>query len=86
MHKILKKLKGGDLRSIGRSTEVVNDILGDPSLFGIVFDGMVNNDPIIRMRCADALEKVSSKHPEYLQEAYQAGKELVQASEDLKHR
>jgi len=24
------------------------------------------------------------KHPEYLQEAYQAGKELVQASEDLK--
>ena len=26
------------------------------------------------------------KHPEYLQEAYQAGKELVQASEDLKHR
>jgi len=25
------------------------------------------------------------KHPEYLQEAYQAGKELVQASEDLKH-
>ncbi|MBE9574622.1 MAG: flavodoxin family protein [Proteobacteria bacterium] len=26
------------------------------------------------------------KHPEYLQEAYQAGKELVQASEDLKHQ
>jgi multimeric flavodoxin WrbA len=26
------------------------------------------------------------KHPEYLQEAYQAGKELVQASEDLKQQ
>ena len=67
MSKILHKLKGGDLRSIGRAEEVVQDILRSPSLFGEVFDGMLNDDPLIRMRSADTLEKVSSKHPEYLQ-------------------
>ena len=30
MSQILKKLEGGDLRSIGRSDEVVNDILENP--------------------------------------------------------
>jgi len=66
MSKILHKLKGGDLRSIGRADEVVQDILRNPSLFGEVFEGMLNDDPLIRMRSADALEKVSLKHPEYL--------------------
>ena len=65
MSEILQKLRGGDLRSIGRAEEVVQDILRSPSLFGEVFDGMLNDDPLIRMRSADALEKVSSKHPEY---------------------
>lgn len=67
MGKILKKLKGGDLRSIGKSDEVVREILDNPSLFREVFEGMLNNDPIIRMRSADVSEKVSAKHPEYLQ-------------------
>jgi len=66
MSKILQKLRGGDLRSIGRAEEVVQDILRCPSFFGEVFGGMLNDDPLIRMRSADALEKVSSKHPEYL--------------------
>ena len=67
MSGILEKLKGGDLRSIGRADEVVHDILENPALFGEVFEGMLSAEPIIRMRAADALEKVSSKHPEYLQ-------------------
>ena len=67
MSGILYKLKGGDLRSIGKSEEVVQDISKNPELFSEVFDGLFNNDPRIRMRCADVLEKVSSKHPEYLQ-------------------
>ncbi len=28
---------------------------------------MLDEDPVVRMRSADALEKVSAKHPEYLQ-------------------
>jgi len=67
MSRILQKLKGGDLRSIGKAEEVVNDILEKPALFAEVFEGMLNDDPLVRMRSADALEKVSSKHPEYLQ-------------------
>ena len=67
MIKILEKLKGGDLRSIGRSEEVVQDILENPTLFEAVFKGLLDVDPRIRMRSADVLEKASSKHPEYLQ-------------------
>ncbi len=64
---ILEKLKGGDLRSIGNAEEAVSDILENPQLFAEVFDGMLNENPRIRMRAADAVEKVSRSHPEYLE-------------------
>jgi hypothetical protein len=67
MELILKKLKGNDRRSIGRSNEVVKEVLANPSLFGDLLEGMVSQDPIIRMRAADAVEKITSKHPELLQ-------------------
>jgi len=66
MSKILEKLKGGDLRSIGKAEEVVADIFKNPALFGEVFEGMLSDDPVIRMRAADVSEKVSRSHPEYL--------------------
>ncbi len=67
MPKILKKLSGGDLRSIGRADEVAQDIIKKPELFEEVFEGLKQNDPRIRMRTADAIQKVSEKHPEYLE-------------------
>lgn len=66
MSNILQKLKGGDLRSIGKADEVVKDILKDPSIFDEVFQGILSDDPVIRMRCSDVIEKVSSMYPEYL--------------------
>lgn len=63
---ILQKLGGGDRRSIGRSEEVVAEILEDPSLFSDLFEGMLHDDPIVRMRAADAVEKITASHPEYL--------------------
>jgi hypothetical protein len=66
MKAILNKLKGGDLRSKGKSEEVVADIVKEPFLFSEVFEGMINDDPVVRMRAADAIEKVSRLHPEYL--------------------
>ena len=66
MHPILKKLAGTDRRSIGKSEEVVADVLADPALFGAVFEGLLHDDPVIRMRCADAVEKITVVHPEYL--------------------
>ena len=66
MHPILRKLEGGDRRSIGRSNETVAEVLDDPGLFGAVFAGMLADDPLVRMRCADAVEKITARHPEYL--------------------
>ena len=67
MHPLLQKLTGTDRRSIGKSNAVVAEVLSVPKLFGILFNGMLDDDPVLRMRCADAVEKVSAIHPEYLQ-------------------
>jgi hypothetical protein len=64
---ILCKLQGGDLRSIGRADEVVAEMLEDLDLFGAAYCGMWSKDPIVRMRAADVVEKVSAAHPECLQ-------------------
>ena len=64
---ILDKLKGGDLRSIGISDKIIKLILKDPKIFGDVFVGMKHADPLVRMRSADIIEKVSKEKPEYLQ-------------------
>jgi hypothetical protein len=67
MSEILQKLSGGDRRSIGRADEVVREVLENPTLFAAVFQGMLCNDPLIRMRAADAVEKITAQRPEYLQ-------------------
>jgi hypothetical protein len=66
MHLILRKLEGGDRRSIGRSNEVVADVIADPRLFGAVFSGLQSDDVVLRARVADAIEKITARHPEYL--------------------
>ena len=66
MHPLLNKLDGGDRRSIGRSNEVVADVLNDPGLFETVFSGLFADSPLLRMRSADAIEKITARHPEYL--------------------
>ncbi len=66
MTDILDKLRGGDLRSIGKANEVAHQIANNPEIFKSVFSGLRNNDPIIRMRSADAIEKVTKDMPELL--------------------
>jgi hypothetical protein len=63
---ILEMLKGGGRRSIGKSNEVVAMVLKEPELFDTLYSGLFADDPVIRMRSADAAEKVTSVHPEYL--------------------
>lgn len=65
IHPLLEMLKG-DRRSIGQSSEVVAMVLKKPRLFDALFSGLVTDDPVIRMRSADEVEKVSAVHPEYL--------------------
>jgi hypothetical protein len=64
--RLLEKLTGGDRRSIGRSDEVVALVLKKPSLFAELVHGLHATDPLVRMRAADAAEKVSLKRPDLL--------------------
>jgi hypothetical protein len=66
VHPILRKLEGGDRRSIGHSEEVVSDVLKNPALFKDLVAGLSATDAIVRMRASDAIEKISAAHPEYL--------------------
>jgi len=63
---ILQMLEGGDRRSVGRSAEVAELVSADPTLVGALFAGMEGDDPLVRMRAADALEKATSSRPELL--------------------
>ena len=67
MQRILAKLRGGDLRSKGRSEEVVEDALKNPDLLPILFNGLLHDDPVIRMSAADAVEKIARKRADLLQ-------------------
>lgn len=59
-------LKGGDRRSIGRSNHVVKLVLREPKRFAELIACLWSDDPIVRMRAADAAEKVSVVQPELL--------------------
>ena len=63
---LLKTLGGGDRRSIGRSNEVAELVFKRPVLFAQLIHGMCAADPLVRMRAADAAEKVSRKQPDLL--------------------
>ena len=63
---ILEKLAGGDRRSIGRANEVVDEVLHSPHLFETLLGGLHDDNPLIRMRAADALENVTARHPGWL--------------------
>lgn len=63
---VVEKLAGTDRRSIGAADEVAEEIAADQALFDEVFEALWFDDPVIRMRAADALEKASRRCPERL--------------------
>ena len=63
----MKKLEGGDQRSIGRSDQIVSEVIENPRLFSELFRGMLTENPaVVRLRAADAVEKITRQRPEYL--------------------
>ena len=60
-------LEGGDRRTVGHVAEVVETVLRKPKLVRTLVHCMLGADPNLRMRAADALEKVSRQHVEELQ-------------------
>jgi len=63
---ILSLLRGGDRRTIGHSDQVAAIVSRKPGLFPKLIAGLWSSDPIVRMRAADAAEKVTRKSRELL--------------------
>jgi len=63
---LLRLLAGADRRSIGRSGQVAAMVARDPRLFPALMEGLWSEDPVVRMRAADAVEKVTRAAPALL--------------------
>lgn len=63
---LLALLAGGDRRSIGRADQVATTVLRSPRLFPRLIQGLWSADSLVRMRAADAVEKISREKPELL--------------------
>lgn len=66
MNRIEKLLSAGDLRSVGNSEQVVKLVQRNTALFADVIQAMLHDHPGIRMRAADAVEKITRNKPELL--------------------
>jgi hypothetical protein len=64
--KIVAMLEGSDRRSIGRANKVADLVLREPGRFRELIKCLWDDNPVIRMRAADAAEKVSAKKPRLL--------------------
>ena len=62
-----RMLQGGDRRSIGNANQIAARVLRSPRSFPELIECFWDEDPIVRMRAADAAEKVSVRKPELLQ-------------------
>ncbi|HET9030808.1 MAG TPA: hypothetical protein VFN49_11605 [Candidatus Aquilonibacter sp.] len=63
---IADRLRGGDRRRLGASEEVLSLVLRDNGKFTELFDAMLDDDPVVRMRAADATEKLARIRPDLL--------------------
>lgn len=64
---LLAQLEGGDRRSLGRADEIADTVSKKPRLFRALFKGLWSADALVRMRAADAAEKVTRTKRELLQ-------------------
>jgi hypothetical protein len=63
---LLSLLEGGDRRSIGRADQVAAIVSKDPGLFPQLIAGLWSDHALVRMRAADAAEKVTRRNREFL--------------------
>src|SRR5262245_60839588 len=65
-HDIARMLAEGGRRTLGRSEEVVRLVRRRPGLLAELFDAVFSDDPGVRMRAADGIEKSTADRPEWL--------------------
>lgn len=57
---------GGHANSLGRVNEVIDAVLQDSARLDELYVCMFHEDAWVRMRAADALEKICREHPDWL--------------------
>jgi hypothetical protein len=57
---------GGKSNSLGRVNEVIELVLHEESRLGELYNCLFDEDAWVRMRAADAFEKVCREHPDWL--------------------
>jgi hypothetical protein len=57
---------GGKTNSLGRVNEVIELVLNDRQRLDELYDCLLEEDAWLRMRAADALEKICRRHPDWL--------------------
>jgi hypothetical protein len=57
---------GGHANSLGRVNEVIESVLNHKLRLNELYECLFNDDPWVRMRAADAIEKVCRVHPDWL--------------------
>jgi len=57
-------LRGGDRRSIGKANPIGKLVLSEPTRVAELFKCLWDENPVVRMRAADAAEKITVTRPE----------------------
>jgi hypothetical protein len=65
METIVDQLRGGSRRSLGRANAVARQISRDPKLFALVFEAMLHDESVVRMRSAIASARSSHSETSY---------------------
>ena len=63
---LLELLAGNDLRSLGKSSDIIS-LIGDQKTFDELFIHLYNQNRAIVMKTIDVIEKITLKNKEYLQ-------------------
>jgi hypothetical protein len=58
---------GDKSNSLGRVSEVIEHVLNDPERLEELYSCLFNEDARVRMRAADALEKICRQHSDWLE-------------------
>ena len=66
MKSISDLLNGKDRRSIGKSDDVVALVVKNEKLFDELFNCLYSNNEVIRMRAADAIQKIVELKPDII--------------------
>lgn len=59
-------LAGGHHNSLGRTLEVVDTVLQDPSRLAELYACYQSHDEVVRLRTSSALKRVTAQHPDWL--------------------